>query len=211
MRTFAAAEVRLAVDPVTGAMLAGVAQSTGFSATFGSGSITTGHGVYRSTDGGLTWSAFSLDGTTGPGQVVQPGIATSGGTTYAYALDITGDSATGLYTSADGGQTWTLETAQNVVTKASIAVLAVDPSTPTTAYFAQESGPFEYRWGSTSDSAVTSSDGSSPQFGDWRALVIGPRGTRRALYGGTDGGPCLFDLGSRKYVNLRLGLIARMS
>lgn len=205
---FGTAETRVTVDPVSGVMLAGVAQSSGIVASTGSGSITTGHAVFRSTDHGLTWSPFALDSSTTGGEVVASGIASSGGSTYAYALDITGDSAMGLYTSADGGRTWALQTTQDIVDKATIAELVVDPLNPTTAYFAQESGLFVYSWGSSSVAALTSADGTTPQFGDWRALAIGAHGSGRALYSGTDGGPNLFDLTTVSYKDESAGMVS---
>jgi BNR/Asp-box repeat len=143
---YGVAEVRLAVDSTTGVMLAGVAQSQGIRAMLGARAISTGHALYRSTDGGRTWSAYALNSGTRPGDVVVPAIATGKGSakTYAYALNSTGNSATGVYTSGDGGRTWKLRTAQDVTTKASIGQIAVDSLSPRHAYFAQGDGPFEY-------------------------------------------------------------------
>jgi photosystem II stability/assembly factor-like uncharacterized protein len=202
------AEVHLAVDPATGVMLAGVAESGGFKARLGAGTIHTGHAVFRSTDGGRSWRAFALDGGSGAGLVVAPGIATARGRTYAYALDVTGGRASGIYTSADGGRSWRRQVG-GTETKASIGVLAVDPKFPAHAYFAVENGPYQYTWGSHRFSTITAVDGSAPQFGDWRALSIGPvGGGTRALYGGFDGGTCFYDFATKTFTNNDAGLVS---
>jgi len=197
------AEVRLAVDPATGDMLAGVAQSGGIVAASRSGTVTTGHAIYRSDDGGRTWKAYAVDAGTGLGLAVVPALATLHRRTYAYALDVTGTTGSGLYTSADGGRSWQLKTTKTE-TKDSIGQLVVDPKSPRQAYFAQASGPYEYTWGSRTASMIT---GSALQFGDWRALVIGPaaRGTR-ALYGGSDGGAFFYDFRTRTFTDNSGGL-----
>jgi hypothetical protein len=202
------AEVRLAADPMTGDMLIGVAQSNGVVASHGRGTITTGHAIYRSTDGGQTWHAFALDSGTGGGLVVVPALASSAGQTYAYALDITGGSATGLYTSSDDGQSWQLMTTQ-VATKASISQMVVDPQNPTNAYFAQGLGPFEYTWGASTVQTISGANGSMSKFGDWRALAFGPAADGgEALYGGTDGGTCSYDFTSNDFLNNNAGLVS---
>ena len=201
-------EVRLAVDPVTGEMLAGVAQSSGIAASSGSRTIDTGHAVYRSVDGGRSWRPYALDVGTEPGLVVAPGLATAHGHTYAYALDITGAGGSGLYTSSDGGRSWRRQST-DTETKASIGQLVVDPKAPTHAYFAQADGPFEYTWGTHTVQTITGARNTSPQFGDWRALAIGPaaNGTR-ALYGGNDGGACFYDFATKLFTVNDAGLVS---
>ena len=205
---YGVAEVRLAVDPVSGVMLAGVAQSYGIKARLASRVLSTGHAIYRSTNGGRTWSAYAVDSESGGGQVVVPAIGTiKGGPTYAYALDSTGGVRSGVYTSANGGQSWQLRTVQDVTTKASIGQMVVDPLNAKRAYFAQSDGPFEYTWGSSSVATIVSSDGSFPEFGDWRALAIGPApNSAWGLYGGTDGGPCMYSFRTRRFYNQSAGL-----
>jgi hypothetical protein len=140
--------------------------------------------------------------------VVVPALATSGGTTYAYALDIIGGTSAGLYTSANDGNSWQLQTTQTE-TKASIAQLVVDPQSPTHAYFAQEFGPFEYTWGASSVQTLSGANGSMSSFGDWRALAIGPAADGgEALYGGTDGGTCFYDFASGDIINNSTGLVS---
>lgn len=202
------AEVRLAVDPASGAMLAGVAQTGGLAARSRSRTIHTAHAVYRSTNGGRSWQAYAVDTGTEPGLVVVPGLASSHGHTYASALDITGASDSGLNTSPDGGRTWRRQST-DTETKASIGQLVVDPQIPTHAYFAQADGPFEYTWGKHTVNTITGAHNSAPQFGDWRALAIGPaaNGTR-ALYGGTDGGPCFYDFTTKRFTDNAAGLVS---
>jgi len=201
-------EIRLAIDPLTGEMLAGVAQSSGIAARSGSRIIDSGHAVYRSVDGGRSWRPYALDTGPEPGLVVVPGLATAHGHTYAYALDITGTGDSGLYTSPDGGRSWRLQTRQTE-TKFSIGQLVVDPKAPTHAYFAQTDGPFEYTWGKHTVQTIIGAHNTSPQFGDWRALAIGPaaNGTR-ALYGGTDGGTCFYDFATKVFTDNDTGLVS---
>jgi photosystem II stability/assembly factor-like uncharacterized protein len=205
---YGVAEVRLAVDAKTGVMLAGVAQSGGIDAKLGAGSIATDHAILRSTDAGATWNAYAVDASTSDdGMVVAPAIASGGGHTYAYALDITSGDESGLYTSADGGRAWTRQV--TVDAKFSIAQIVADPLDPTRAYFGIIFGPYEYEWGASAFEEITGQDGSRPQFGDFRALAIGPAGdSGRALYGGTDGGSTVYDLGTRTFTNNSAGLVA---
>jgi hypothetical protein len=202
------AEVHLAIDPATGMLLAGVAQTGGVTARFGRRTIHTRHAVYRSADGGRTWKAFAVDTRTVGGAVLAPGLATARGHTYAYALDVTGGAASGVYTSTDGGRTWRLQTT-DTESKFSIGQLVVDPANPRHAYFAQADGPFAYTWGRHTVQLLEGGDGSSPSFGDWRALSIGPaaRGTR-ALYGGDDGGTTFYSFASKVFVNNDAGLVS---
>lgn len=205
---FGIAEVRLAVDPKTGVMLAGVAQSGGIPAKLGGGSIFTDHAILRSSDAGATWDAYAVDSSTSQnGMVVAPAIASGGGHTYAYALDITSDGESGLYTSADGGRAWTRKA--TVDAKFSIAQIVADPLNPRRAYFAIIFGPYAYDWGASSFEQIQGQDGSGPQFGDYRALAIGPApSSGRALYAGTDGGSSVYDFTTRTFRNNSAGLIA---
>ena len=205
------AEVRLSVDPVTGIMLLGVAQGHSIAANWEGTRILTGHAMYRSANGGRTWTPFAVDSGTGGGDVLVPAIATDRESrrSYAYALDVNGTDSNGLYVSGNRGLTWRRKTSANVAGKFSIGQMAVDPLSPTHVFFAQERGPYEYTWDSSTDSPVTTSDGSSCQFGDWRTLALGPTfDAPLALYGGTDGGPCVYDLSRQRFSNQSAGLIS---
>ena len=210
-----AAAVHLAVDAATGQMLVGVAGSAGIQAHSGSGTITTGHAIYVSSNAGQTWTPYAVDAGTGGGAVIVPAIATTTGTTpktYAYALDITGDSSSGIYTSSNAQQ-WTFRTAQNVVQKFTIGQLVVNSHYPTVVYFAEEGGPYRYSYGGTSSAALTSSNGTFCSFGDFRALAFGPslaQPTDNSVYGGEDGGTCYFDLTKASYTNNGAGLVSTM-
>jgi hypothetical protein len=209
----APAEIHLAVDPVTGNMLAGVAGGASVAAHLGGRTIETGHAVYESTDGGETWIPYSVDSGTGPGAVLVPAIATTTGRThrtFAYALDITGARGSGLYTSTNG-RSWTFETSDNVVGKFHIGELVVNPLAPTTAYFAEEGGPYGYSFGSHTAPALSSRNGTSCTFGDFRALAVGQsisNASHSAVYGGDDGGSCYFDTTGRTFTNNNKGLIS---
>ncbi|MFL5824744.1 MAG: WD40/YVTN/BNR-like repeat-containing protein [Solirubrobacteraceae bacterium] len=207
------ASVHLAVDRVTGVMLAGVAQRPGLVAHRGSATVTTGHAMYRSADGGQTWSAYAVDPSLGDGDTLVPAIGTTTGAhrvTYAYALDITGDNHAGMYTSTDGRR-WTYRTHENVTQKFTIAQMVLDPDRPSVAYYGHEFGPYSYAFGSTHTRLLSSVDSSRCSFGDFRAVAFGHSITHPAhlaVYGGQDGGTCYFDLKTRKYVNNNPGLIS---
>lgn len=203
----APSEVRLTIDPVTGVLLAGVAQS-GLTVRSGARHFDTGHGILRSVDGGQTWQAYAIDPGRGPGDVVVPGLASTGGHTYAYALDITGGRDGGVYTSGDGGRSWRRMVGGTEI-KQTIAQLVVDPQRPTRAFFGQADGPYVYTWGHRGFDAVNARDASTPQFGDWRAISIGPapRGGR-ALYAGLDGGTCYYAFTQRTFSAHDAGLVS---
>ena len=214
-QTGSPASAHLAVDSATGQMLVGVAGSSGIQAHSGSSTITTGHAIYVSRNGGQTWTPYAVDAGTGSGAVIVPAIATTTGSTaktYAYALDITGDSSSGIYTSSNA-QRWTFRTSQNVVQKFTIGQMVVNSHSPTVVYFAEEGGPYRYSYGSASSAALTSSNGTFCSFGDFRALAFGPslaQPADNAVYGGEDGGTCYFDLTKASYTNNGAGLVSTM-
>ncbi len=90
-----------------------------------------GFGMFRSTDGGKTWSPIN-NGLAVPfvvGVVIDPLTPT---TLYA----ATGG---GVYKSIDGGNSWNLR--QNGMTNTNLRSLAIDPVTPTTLYAGAFNGP----------------------------------------------------------------------
>ncbi len=200
---FSAAEVRLAIDPVTGDLLVGVAQSAGSALT------PRGHAIYESTDGGLRWRAFELDSADGgAGLVLAPGLATAHHHTYAYAVYMTDGRGSGIYTSANGGRSWRFRTSRRTRPKGSIAQLVVDPGNPKQAYFAQEDGPFEYTWGRSTVGLIGRRH-TAPKFGDWRALALGGAAKgAQALYGGNDGGTAFYNFKTRTFDNNNAGLVS---
>jgi len=62
-------------------------------------------GIYRSTDGGVNWS-LSGTGQPTPANVGKSRLAVSGGTVFALIGDRINDGLYGLWTSSDGGDSW---------------------------------------------------------------------------------------------------------
>jgi photosystem II stability/assembly factor-like uncharacterized protein len=121
-------------------------------------SISPGGGVYKSTDGGLTWEIKGLVETQAIGRIVihptNPDIV------YVAALGHTWDSnpERGLYKTTDGGETW--ELSKFVSDKAGFVDVAMHPSDPNTLfaaswervrgpYFLQSGGPGSALWKTT--------------------------------------------------------------
>ena len=124
---------------------------------------TSGHGVFKSTDGGLHWSAAG----TGlpPGSVTALAIdPTSPATLYAGTLD------GGVFKSSDAGGTWAAVNAglETGSVFQSISALAIDPTMPASVYAGTWDGAGVFK----------SSDGGT----HWTAVDTGlPGGAFRAL------------------------------
>jgi len=94
--------------------------------------VSIGHGMYKSTDAGKTWSFVGLDGT---GQIAQIVVDPHDANRVFVAAqgDPFADSAQrGVYRTTDGGQTW-----QKVLYKTpalGAAAVIMDPSNPQTLY-----------------------------------------------------------------------------
>jgi photosystem II stability/assembly factor-like uncharacterized protein len=91
-------------------------------------SISPGGGVFKSTDGGLTWTSMGLEKTQAIGRIVvhpsDPNIV------YVAALGAIWNTnkERGLYKSVDGGKTW--ELIKFISDKAGVVDVALDPSNP---------------------------------------------------------------------------------
>src|SRR3954467_197357 len=95
-------------------------------------SASPGYGVYRSTDGGLTWKSLGLEKTQHIGRiVVDPRNAD---VAYVAALGALWSSnpERGLYKTTDGGQTWT--NTKFISDQAGFVDVAMDPRDPNTLY-----------------------------------------------------------------------------
>jgi photosystem II stability/assembly factor-like uncharacterized protein len=121
-------------------------------------SISPGGGVFKSTDGGLTWKLMGLEATQSIGRiVVHP---TNPNIVYVAALGAPWSSnpERGLYKTEDGGATWKL--VKFVSDKAGFVDVQLDPSNPNTVwassyqrvrgpYFLNSGGPGSALWKST--------------------------------------------------------------
>ena len=120
--------------------------------------ISPGGGIYKSTDGGITWKSMGLEKTQAIGRiVVHP---TNPNIVYVAALGAPwgANPERGLYKTEDGGQTWQL--VKFVSDKAGVVDVALDPSNPNVVwaaswqrvrgpYFLNSGGPGSALWKST--------------------------------------------------------------
>ena len=142
----------------------------------GSGSwraSNSGSGVYKSTDGGGTWSQAStgLPQANGYTAVLSLAFAPGGATLYAGLFG-----SAGVYKTTDGGATWT-EAAAGLNGKY-VYALAVDSAG---TVYAAAGGVYRLAAGATSWTAAVSNPG------DTRALVLDSSTAPATVYAGTYG------------------------
>ncbi|HEX5580569.1 MAG TPA: hypothetical protein VFX39_03260 [Gemmatimonadaceae bacterium] len=126
-------------------------------------SIEPGGGIYKSTDGGLTWKLMGLEKTEHIGHiVVHP---TNPDIVYVAALGAAWrtNPERGLYKTTDGGQTWKL--VKHVSDRAGFINVQLDPKNPDVVwasswerirgpYFLNSGGPGSALWKSTDGGAT---------------------------------------------------------
>jgi hypothetical protein len=102
----------------------------------GGGSVTfPGNGVYRSADGGATWTPAGLAGTDRIGRLaIDPGNANRIFAAATGSLFVPGG-ARGVYRTVDGGATWQRVLAGTTSTTGAVDVV-IDPSNPNRVYAA---------------------------------------------------------------------------
>jgi len=126
-------------------------------------SISPGGGIYKSTDGGMTWKLMGLENTQQIGRIVvhptDPNIVYVAALGHAWGPN----QDRGLYKTTDGGQTWKL--VKFVSDKAGFIDVAMDPKDPNTLYassyervrgpwFLNSGGPGSALW-KTTDAGAT--------------------------------------------------------
>jgi photosystem II stability/assembly factor-like uncharacterized protein len=126
-------------------------------------SVQPGYGVYKSTDGGITWNSMGLEKTQHIGRiVVHP---TNPDIVYVAALGALWGTnpERGLYKTTDGGKTWALS--KFISDKAGFVDIAMHPRDPNTLYAAswerirqpqlfKSGGPGSALWKSTDAGAT---------------------------------------------------------
>ncbi len=139
-------------------------------------STSWGNGVYRSVDGGKTWSHLGLEGTHHIGRVVvhptNPDIA------YVAALGTLWRPSTerGVFKTEDGGRSWTKVLFIDTLTGA--VDLAMDPSNPNTLYAAAYQR-LRRTWGFNGGGLGSGIYKTTDAGGTWRALTRGiPAGAK---------------------------------
>ncbi|HJU64255.1 MAG TPA: hypothetical protein VJ596_01200, partial [Gemmatimonadaceae bacterium] len=125
-------------------------------------SISPGGGIYKSTDGGMTWKQMGLTETQAIGRiVVHP---TDPNTVYVAALGhIWGSNPErGLYKSTDGGASWKL--VKFISDRAGFVDVAMHPTDPNTLYAAsweRVRGPYFLRSGGPGSALWKTTDGGA--------------------------------------------------
>src|SRR2546429_8514843 len=120
--------------------------------------ISPGCGIFKSTDGGLTWKSMGLEKTGAIGRIVvhptNPNIVYVAALGQAWAAN----PERGLYKTTDGGQTWQL--VKFISDKAGFIDIAMDPTNPEVLfasswervrgpYFLKSGGPRSAPWKTT--------------------------------------------------------------
>ncbi len=144
----------------------------------------TGHGVARSSDGGVTWEPRLNAAPTTAG--LAPAIAV--GIVTALAIDpvtpatvYAGTASDGAFKSLDGGVSWSL-TSTGLV-NLSVNALVIDPASPATIYAGTGAGVYRSTNGAANWRAFNSGLGSQ----NVRALVVDPLAPS-TLYAATPNG-----------------------
>jgi photosystem II stability/assembly factor-like uncharacterized protein len=166
----------LAVDPQTPSTLYAAIHAYG-SCTMESCSGLVGPYVFKSTDGGASWSGVPVSYTPSS-FAIDPSTPT---TIYA------GTYGGGVFKSTDGGDTWTAANtgltnpgAPCCTASSEVIALAIDPQTPATLYAGTRGGVFK----STDGGGTWGATGLGSFY--VRAIAIDPR-TPTTLYAGTSG------------------------
>jgi len=133
-------------------------------------SVQPGYGIYKSTDGGVTWRSMGLEKTQHIGRIiVHP---TNPDIVWVSALGALWGSnpERGLYKTTDGGRTWTLS--KFISDKAGFIDLAMDPRNPNVLFAASYErvrGPYFLKSGGPGSALWRTADGGTT----WREVKGG--------------------------------------
>jgi photosystem II stability/assembly factor-like uncharacterized protein len=138
----------------------------------------TGAGVFKSANGGRTWSAVNngLNDLQVIALVIDPSTPSTLYVATNHPFITNNDS---VYKSTDGGASWNLR--QNGIVSPDILSLAIDPVTPATLYLGTLSGPV-YKTTDGADNWAPVGNPTSPKPAT--ALTIDPS-NHLTIYGGT--------------------------
>src|SRR5438309_3533407 len=122
--------------------------------------ISPGCGIFKSTDGGLTWKPMGLEKTGAIGRIIvhptHPTIVYVAALGWAWGAS----AERGLYKTPDGGQTWQL--VKFISDKAGFIDIAMDPTNPEVLFassWERVRGPYFLRSGGPGSALWKTSDG----------------------------------------------------
>lgn len=150
----------------------------------------SGSGLYRSTDGGKTWTQLEGHGLP-EGNWGRSGVTVSNDGRRVYALIAARRS--GLYVSDDGGDTWVLRNADPRLTGRDwyFSRITIDPNNPDTFYI-----PNTALFRSTNGGRTITIVRAAPGGDDYHQLWIDPRNSSRMILGSDHGATISIDKGA---------------
>ena len=149
-----------------------------------------GSGLYRSVDGGETWSQLSGAGLPG-GDWGRAGVAVSANGKRVYALiDAT---KAGLYRSDDGGETWVLMNSDSRLTSREwyFGGITIDPKNPDVTYI-----PNVALYRCTEGGRTVSVVRGAPGGDDYHQIWVDPKESARMILGTDQGTTISVDYGA---------------
>ncbi len=165
-----------------------------------------GSGIWRSTDGGETWSEVEGNGlpTTTMGRIGIDYAPSDGDIVYAM-VEADGpteddDNLSGLYRSADGGSTWERMNAYNS-RPFYYSQVTVDPQDPNRVYFST----FEF----TEDGGATHAPAGGEVHVDFHAYWVDPADPDRMVVGNDGGIAISFDRGGNYWFPNHMGAMGQ--
>jgi photosystem II stability/assembly factor-like uncharacterized protein len=150
---------------------------------------TGGGGIYKTIDGGETWTP--LTGGLPTNQIGRIGVAAAPGGQRAFAIIAAGRGSGGLYRTDDGGANWTKSSPDSRIQGSGyFSRVFLDPKSPDVVYVAQTS---LYRSDDGGHNFVAYK--GAPGGDDNHALWIDPRNSDRMILASDQGGTISMDRG----------------